>query len=187
MADKTIILSKDPSQVSQEIPVVEGDNNTYIIQFIAPRYSGGVDLANLTWGINIKNGAMEQGFVNLSSPTSDDSAVYIQWNIGSFATELSGLAFYTVEGRNSVLDTKPVWKSSIGTLRDMRSISADDLITGRAADAIAEIAETVAESIVGISVWYDITQTLNAEQKGVARGNIGATIASVSGTTLVFG
>ena len=175
MADKTIILSKDPSQLSQEIPLIEGDNNTYVIRFVAPRYSGGVDLANLTWGVNIKNATLEQGFVNLSSATSDDSAVYIDWNVGSFATVLHGSSFCTIEGRNNSSSAHPVWKSSIVTLRVGRSVSADDIIDGSNVDSITEIAENVAESIVANSVRYDTSQSLNSTQKTTARTNIGAT------------
>ena len=174
MADKTIILSKDPSQLCQEIPLIEGDNNTYVIRFVAPRYSGGVDLANLTWGVNIKNATLEQGFVNLSSATSDDSAVYIDWNVGSFATVLHGSSFCTIEGRNNSSSAHPVWKSSIVTLRVGRSVSADDIIDGSDIDSITEIAENVAESIVNNSVRYDTSQSLNSTQKTTARTNIGA-------------
>lgn len=173
MADKTILLSKDPSQISHEILAVEGDNNTYTIEFIAPRYSGGVDLANLTWGINVKNAALEQGFINLSAVTSDADYVYISWDVGSFATELSGLTFYTVEGRNNSDSAHPVWRSSIGTLQVARAVSSDDVIDGSSIDTITEIAETVAESIVGNSVRYDETQSLNGDQKAQARENIG--------------
>lgn len=174
MADKTIILSKDPSQLCQEIPLIEGDNNTYVIRFVAPRYSGGVDLANLTWGVNIKNATLEQGFVNLSSATSDDSAVYIDWNVGSFATVLHGSSFCTIEGRNNSNSAHPVWKSSVVTLRVGRAISADDIIDGSDIDSITEIAENVAESIVNNSVRYDTSQSLNSTQKTTARTNIGA-------------
>ena len=174
MADKTIILSKDPSQLCQEIPLIEGDNNTYVIRFVAPRYSGGVDLANLTWGVNIKNATLEQGFVNLSSATSDDSAVYIDWNVGSFATVLHGSSFCTIEGRNNSSSSHPVWKTSVVTLRVGRAISADDIIDGSDIDSITEIAENVAESIVNNSVRYDTSQSLNSTQKTTARINIGA-------------
>lgn len=174
MADKTIILSKDPSQLCQEIPLIEGDNNTYVIRFVAPRYSGGVDLANLTWGVNIKNATLEQGFVNLSLATSDDSAVYIDWNVGSFATVLHGSSFCTIEGRNNSNSAHPVWKSSVVTLRVGRAISADDIIDGSDIDSITEIAENVAESIVNNSVRYDTSQSLNSTQKTTARTNIGA-------------
>lgn len=186
MADKTIILSKDPSQLCQEIPLIEGDNNTYVIRFVAPRYSGGVDLSNLAWGVNIKNATLEQGFVNLSSVTSDDQAVYIDWNVGSFATILHGSSFCTIEGRNNSGNTHPVWKSSVITVRVGRSVSADDIIDGSNVDSITEIAENIAESIVGNSVRYDMAQSLNSTQKTTARTNIGATIASISNTTLVF-
>ena len=186
MADKTVILSKDPSQLCQEIPLIEGDNNTYIIRFVAPRYSGGVDLANLTWGVNVKNATLEQGFINLSGATSDDTSVYIDWNVGSFATVLHGSSFCTIEGRNNSVTAKPVWKSSVITIRVGRAISADDIIDGSNIDSITEIAENVAESIVGNSVRYDMTQSLSDAQKSTARTNIGATIASISGTTLVF-
>jgi len=95
-------------------PLVRGDNETTIVRIIIPRMSGGVDLADLAWMINIKNAEGATDVIVITDAEIDDKSISFEWLPGGVATSASGQTQFWVEGVNT---DGLVWQSGTYILR----------------------------------------------------------------------
>ena len=113
MAHKEITLTKIPAS-APVLRLVRGDNDSAILRMIVDRYDGGVDLAELTWLVNVLNADGEFDAYPLQNVAVSETSLSVEWLIGGTATRVEGETKFELEGVRG--EDAVVWQSGFRVL-----------------------------------------------------------------------
>ena len=138
MAVKEITLTKTPVS-APSVRLVRGDNDSTLLRMNVDRYDGGVDLAELTWMVNVVNAEGEYDAFPLQSASVSDDRITVEWLIGGTATGADGETKFELEGVRG--DGAVVWQSGYRVLMIYPDISGFPQDAGEA--ELTEIAQLI--------------------------------------------
>ena len=138
MALKEITLTKIPAG-APALRLVRGDNDSTILRMTIDRYDGGVDLAELTWMVNVMNAGDEFDAYPLQDVAVGEDSVSVDWLIGGTATRVEGETKFELEGVRG--DDAVVWQSGSRVLMVYPDVSGFPQDAGEA--ELTEVAQLV--------------------------------------------
>lgn len=122
MAIKEIAMSKAPD-ASPVMRLVRGDSGAAILRMRVDRFDGGVDLAGLTWMVNVENAAGGGDVILLADVQASDAALCAEWLIGGVATAAAGDTTFSLMGVCDG-DSAVIWQSGARVLRIYADVDA---------------------------------------------------------------
>lgn len=138
MARKEITLTKIPL-AAPVARLVRGDNDSTILRMSVDRYDGGVDLAELTWMVNVLNADGEFDACSLQDVIVSENSVSVEWFIGRTATRVEGETRFELEGVCG--DGAVVWQSGYRVLMIYPDVSGFPQDAGEA--ELTEVAQLI--------------------------------------------
>ncbi len=140
---------------SQKEIFVQGDNQTNVLSFKVPRYSGEMDLSTLRAMIKTKNKYELYDFL-YPQATVEDDFVILDWDVASTSTLVNGELEVQIQFQGIITATQvsPVWQSTIFTLTVSGSLISDEEIYKTSPTAFMQWAEDFNQ------IREDVTQTM---------------------------
>lgn len=140
MALKEITLTKIPVS-APVVRLVRGDNDSTVLRMTIDRFDGGVDLADLTWMVNVVNAEGMHDTYQLQNTVVGNDAISVDWLIGGVATGAEGDTQFELEGVRGG-DDVTVWQSGSRVLRIYPDVAG--LPNDVGTEALSEVAQLIA-------------------------------------------
>lgn len=133
------VIMKDKVSVRGPAYFIQGDTQTQIVCFSVARYRDGVDLAQLTWSVHIKNAAgQEDVAVPHEQPDVRTDKININWLVQGVATAAAGYMTFCLRGVGTDPEGEPLRWSSGDEVREVHAAQESEA-SGEQADKLSEL------------------------------------------------
>lgn len=117
-ATKTAALKKPT------LTLVKGDKKSHVINFIVPRYQGGVDLSQLGWDVAIRNEQEQTEMQPLQVVQITEQDITAKWLIRGIVTKIPGKTYFELQGRGQDEYGDILWQSGMRFIQVTDDIEA---------------------------------------------------------------